>query len=171
MPSSCVKISDTVVLGIPRSALVLSLPVADLCSLQPVHIQHSQVICLLQAFQNVDHFQQILDHLGSFYFAALMASSQKLFWIFGIVSTKECSSLMQYLMQICCSIHSFWMWQPHRTQAHSTVSTTPLTRTVKSSLFRYAHSSPLSLADGLQWCPTKHSHYINNSWTFSRHTP
>ena len=45
--------------------LVLTLSVTDLCWLQPVHVQHSQVFCLLQAFQNVDHFQQILDHLWS----------------------------------------------------------------------------------------------------------
>ena len=32
---------------------------------QPVPVQHSQVFCLLQAFQNVDHFQQIIDHLWS----------------------------------------------------------------------------------------------------------
>ena len=35
----------------------------DLSWLQPIHIQHSQVFCLLQAFQNMGHFQQILDHL------------------------------------------------------------------------------------------------------------
>ena len=39
--------------------------VSDLCWLQPVHVQHAQVLCSLQAFQNVDHFQQILDHLWS----------------------------------------------------------------------------------------------------------
>ena len=46
--------------------LVLTLSVANLCWLQPVHIQHSQVSCLWQAFQNVDHFQQILNHLWAF---------------------------------------------------------------------------------------------------------
>ena len=49
----------------PDQLLVLTLSVADLCWLQPVHIQHSQVFCSLQAFRNVDHFQHILDHLWS----------------------------------------------------------------------------------------------------------
>ena len=47
------------------------------------------------------------------------------FWIIWIVSVEECSSLMQNLIKICCSTHSFWMWQPHSTHAHSMVSTVP----------------------------------------------
>ena len=46
----------------------------------------------------------------------------------------------------------------------------PMTSTVKSSLFKCAHSSPLSLATRLHQCHTKHSHYINNGWNFSRQT-
>ena len=46
----------------------------------------------------------------------------------------------------------------------------PLTSTVKSSLFTYAHSSPLSLADRLHLCFANHSHYINNGCTFSGQT-
>ena len=42
----------------------------------------------------------------------------------------------------------------------------PLTSTVKSSLFTLVHSSPLSLAARPQR-HANHSHYINNSWTFS----
>ena len=42
------------------------------------------------------------------------------FWIIWIVSVEECSSLMQNLMQICCSpSQSFWRRRPHSTQAHS----------------------------------------------------
>ena len=62
MPTSCVKISDSD-LESPDQLLVLILSVADLCWLQPVHVQQPQVFCFFQAFQNVDHFQQILDHL------------------------------------------------------------------------------------------------------------
>ena len=47
---------------------------------------------------------------------------------------------------------------------------TPLTSTVKLSLFTHAHSSPLSLAARLHQCCSNHSRYINNSWTFSRQT-
>ena len=46
----------------------------------------------------------------------------------------------------------------------------PLTSTVKSSLFIYAHSSPLSLPARLHQCCTNYSRYINNGWTFSRQT-
>ena len=46
----------------------------------------------------------------------------------------------------------------------------PLTSTVKSSLFTYAHSSPLSLVATSQGCHTKHSRYINNGWAFSSQT-
>ena len=53
----------------PNQLLGLTLSVTSFCCLQPVHIEHSQVFCLLQAFQKVDHFQQILDHLLSVLFA------------------------------------------------------------------------------------------------------
>ena len=46
----------------------------------------------------------------------------------------------------------------------------PLTSTVKSSLFTYTHSSPLSLAARLHQYGANHSRYINNGWTFSRQT-
>ena len=49
----------------------------------------------------------------------------------------------------------------------------PLTSTVKSSLFTYAHSRPLSLDARLHWCHSNCSHYANNGWTLSteRDTP
>ena len=77
------------------------------------------------------------------------------FWIIWIVSTEECSSLMQNLMQIQCStcpvllnvtatqytyMLTLWHLQP------------PLTSTVKPSLFMHVHSSPLSLAARLHQC-------------------
>ena len=42
----------------------------------------------------------------------------------------------------------------------------PLTSTVKLSLFTHAHPSPLFLVARLHLCCAKHSHYINNGWTF-----
>ena len=109
---SWIKISDTVVLGIPRSASsshtvsCWSLLIAALTG------QHSKAFCLLQAFQNVDHFQQILNHLWSIYtrfqFALLsLHHPQKpSVWIIWIISMEECSNLTQTLIQICCSTRS-----------------------------------------------------------------
>ena len=72
-----------------------------------LHIQYSQVVGLLQAFQSMDLFQQILNHVWNvcvtLICAALIALSPKAFWIIWIVCTGEWSSLMQNLMQICCS--------------------------------------------------------------------
>ena len=51
--------------------------------------------------------QPSLKHLcHSFICAALIASALKAFWIIWIVSMEECLSLMQNLIQICCSICS-----------------------------------------------------------------
>ena len=59
---------------------------------------------------------------------------------------------------------------PHSTHASLTVSTPPLTSTVKLSLFMQMHSSPLSLAARLHGCHANDSHYVNNGWTFSGQT-
>ena len=91
------------------------------------------------------------------------------FWIIPIVSTEECSSLMQSWMHISCSIRSVIL---NVTATHVHMLTQrhllpPLTSTVKSSLFTLAFSSPLSMAGMLHWCCPNHSPYINNGWTFS----
>ena len=55
------------------------------------------------------------------------------------------------------TVHTLTQWHlPH-----------PLTNSVKLSLFTHA---PVSLAPRLQQCHKKHSHYINNGWTFSGQT-
>ena len=46
----------------------------------------------------------------------------------------------------------------------------PLTSTVKSSLFTHVHSHPLSLTARLHQCHPNHSCYVYNGWTFSRQT-
>ena len=103
----------------------------NLCWLQPVHVQHSQVFCLLLAFQNMDHFQQILDHLWSIRATLLFALHSlhhpKKTFESSKVSAEECLRLTQNLMQIPCSTQSFWMWRPHSTHAHSVAPATPLT--------------------------------------------
>lgn len=73
MPRSHAKISDTVVSGIRRAAFSSRSASRWSCWLQPVHVQHSQVFCLLQAFQNVNHFQQIFDHIWSVRYTLLFA--------------------------------------------------------------------------------------------------
>ena len=45
----------------------------------------------------------------------------------------------------------------------------PLTSTVRSSLFTHVHSSPLSLAARLHWCHTN-CYHINDGWSFSGQT-
>ena len=47
----------------------------------------------------------------------------------------------------------------------------PLSSTVKLSLFTHAHSlAPLSLVTRLHQCHINSSRYVNNGWTFSRQT-
>ena len=92
------------------------------------------------------------------------------FWIIWISSVEECSSFMQNLMYIHCSIHSVI------SNAMATQYTCSLNDVysphwlVKSSLFTHEHSSPLFLTARLHLCHANHSHYINNGWTFSRQT-
>ena len=110
-PRSCIKISDTVVLGIPRSASSScrvshqSLSIATL-----THLTFSDVL-LVEGLPehgslSTDSRPSLRHSCHTFICTALIASSPKDFWIIQIVSLEECSSLMQNLMQICCSTHS-----------------------------------------------------------------
>ena len=92
------------------------------------------------------------------------------FWIIWIVSTQECSSeckiwcrFVALLSHFECDGHPVHMLTQWRLLP-------PLTCTVKSSLFMYVHSSPLSLAARLHPCHTNQSCYINNGWAFSGQT-
>ena len=67
------------------------------------------------------------------------------FWIIQ-VSTEECSSLMQNLIQIHCSTQSFCCDNHTVHMLTQWCLPPPLVSTTKSSLFTYAHSSTLSLA-------------------------
>ena len=108
---SCIKISDTVVFGIPRSASSFHT------------VSHRS---LLTAAWTRSTFSDILHNAGlpergslltdswpslqclchTFICAALTASFLKAFSIIRIVSMKECSSLMQNVMQTHCSTRS-----------------------------------------------------------------
>ena len=71
--------------------------------------------------------------------------------------------LLSLLNHVECNGHTVHML----TQQHLPP---PLTSTVKSSLFKHAHSSPLSLAAKLHQCGINCSHYIYSGWTFSGQT-
>ena len=93
------------------------------------------------------------------------------FWVTRIVSAEECSSLMQNLMQIWCSLAQSVILNAMATQYTypfpQRCLPSPLTSIVTSSLFRHVPSSPLSLAARLHQCCTYCSHYMNNGWTIS----
>ena len=93
------------------------------------------------------------------------------FCIIWIFSVEDFSSLIQNVMQIhystgsvilnaTATVHMLTQWH----------LPSPLTSTVKLTLFTHAHYSPLSLAARLHWCLSNCSHYTNNSWTLSRQT-
>ena len=112
MPRSCVKISDTVVFGIPRSAS--SSHTVSCQSLLIAAHTHSTFsgVWLVAGFPEHGSlsadFQPFLQHLyNTFICTTFTASSPKAFWINWIVSTEECSSLMQNLMQSHRSTSSF----------------------------------------------------------------
>ena len=127
---------------------LLALSVANLCWLQPVCVQHSQVSCLLQAFQNVDDFQPSLKHLPRFClsFTHWVVPKSLLDHLNGFhrgvfkFNTKfDAHSLFCLLSHFECDNHTVHTL----TQYHLRP---PLSSTVKFSLFTHALSSPLSLA-------------------------
>ena len=152
MPKSHIKILDTVVFGIPRSASNSTLAIADLCWLQPVQVQHSQVFCLFwglpeQKSLSTDSQPSLKRLCHTFICTALTASFPKAFWVIWIVSTEECSSLTQNLMQICCSTCSVILNIRTVCMLTQGLLPPPLTSTVKPSLFIHVYFSLLSLAD------------------------
>ena len=92
------------------------------------------------------------------------------FWIILIVSVKECSSLMQNLMQSHCCTHSVIL-NGMATQYTCSLNGVYLPHWLVqwSRHCLYLHiivHSPWLLR--LHPCLTNCSHYINNGWTFSR---
>ena len=89
------------------------------------------------------------------------------FWIIQIVSTEECSSLMQNLIQIHCATHSVIL----------NMVATQYTCSLNSIYYSHwlvqwsCHCSHMHIPVHSLWLPgymCKHSCYINNGWTFSR---
>ena len=170
MPRSYIRISDPVVFGIPRSA-------ASSCTVShwyllitaPLHIQNSQVFFLLYAFQNMDHFQQTLDHLWNvshFYFCCTYCIIPESLLnhlnsfcgrMFKLNTKFDADLLLCSLNHFECDGHTVHMlpqWHPPLT----------LTSTVKSFI---AHTCTFQSAflDCQLTCP-----YISNGWTFSEQT-
>ena len=96
------------------------------------------------------------------------------FWIIWIVSAQECSSLMQNLMQICCSIRSVILsvMDTHYMCLFSSIYHHHwLVQRSRQCSCMCIPSSPLSLAAMLHHrCHANHSHYINSGWSFSGQT-
>ena len=170
MPRSCVKISDTIVFGIPRSAsgshtvscwslLIAAGPCPTFSGVLlvaglPEHRSPNRFSTIFEAF--VPHFylccthyiipRSLLTHPNSF-----RGGMFKLY-------TKLDSDLLLYLLShFECSGHT----------AHTTTLTDWYSEVV---LVHHAHSIPLSLAATLYQCRANHSCYINNGWTFSGQT-
>ena len=111
MPRSCVKISDIVVFGIPRSAssshtaggwsLLIAACTCSACSGVLTFAGLPE-----RGSLSTDSWPSLKCLCHTFICTALIASSLKAFWIIQIVSMEECSSLTQNLMQIHCSVHS-----------------------------------------------------------------
>ena len=110
-PKSCIKISDTVVFGIPRSASG-SYPVSHWFLLIAAH-KHSTFSGVLLVAGLLEHGSLSTDSWPSwkclchpFISASLFALSLKAFWIIWIVSAEECSTLTKNFMQFRCSTRS-----------------------------------------------------------------
>ena len=166
MTGSWVKISNTVVFGIPGSASSSG----DSLIAARTRSTFSDILLIAglpeHGSLSIDSQPSLKCLCHTFIYAALIASSVKAFGIIWIVSVEECSSLMQNLMQICCSTCSvIFECDNHTvhilTQRHLPP---PLTSTVQSSLFKS------TLLGWFYQSPANCSPYINHGWTFSRQT-
>ena len=111
MPRSYIKILDRVHFGISR-LVSGSHTVSRLSLLIAAHTRSTfsgilLVVGLPEHRSLSTDFWPPLKHLyHTFICVALIASSPKAFWIIWIVSSEECSSLKQNLINILCSTHS-----------------------------------------------------------------
>ena len=164
-------------LEFPDQLLVFALWVSNLCWLESIHVQPSQVSCLLPAFQTMDHFQPLLDHVKCWSVCAILlfalhslhcnkcSLNQPNSFCGGMFkhNAKFNEDLLLYLLShFKCDGHTVHVL----TQRHLPP---PLTSAVKSSLFTHAHSSPLSLPGYINVMQTILV-ILTNGWTFSRQT-
>ena len=175
MPKSYIKILDTVVFGIPRSALVLAQSDASLCvvdcGLYTVNILRGSacgrpsrmwitfsrffeafVPCFYLCCTHCIIPESLLNRPNSFHYGMLKCNTKfDADSLSYLLSHFECHSHTVHMLIQWCLVHS-------------------LTTTAKLSLFMHVHSSPLSLAARLHRCHANHSYYINSGWTFSAQT-
>ena len=170
MPRFCIKISDTVVFGVPRSACT-SRTVSRWNSLIATGTRSifsgSLLVAGLPECESLPtDSQPFLKHFcHTFICATLIALSPKAFWIIWTVTAEECSNLMQNWMHFHCSTCSVIL------NAMATQYTCSLNGVYRSRwLVQWSHHCSLPLAARLCQCHTNHSHYINNGLTFSGQT-
>ena len=176
MTQSYVKISDTVTFGIPTSA-------SSSCTLSHQSVDCSQYTSTIlrccaygrssRTWITFKRFSTTLEvFVPSFYLCCTHYIIPQNFLnqpnsfhrvMFKPNAKSDIDSLLYLLCHFECDSHTVHML----TQQHLLP---PLTSTMTLSLLIHWHSSPLSLAARLHPCPTNCSHYINNSWTFSRQT-
>ena len=176
IPRSWVKISDMVVLGIPRSASS-----SHTVSRPPLVIAawtHSTASggLLVPGLPDVGHFhrfqiifEEFVPHC--YLFCTHCVISKSLLnhpnsfcrGMFKLHAKFDADSLLYQLRCFECDSHTVHML----TQWHLLP---PLTSTVKSSLFKHVHSSHSPWLPGYMDVMHNHSRYINNGWTFSSQT-
>ena len=111
MLRSCIKVLDTVVFGIPESASTSHTLSCRSLLIAACTCSTFSGVLLVVGFPecgslSIDSRSSRKHLCHTFICAALVASSPKAFWFTWIVSTEECSSLMQNLMQIHWSTRS-----------------------------------------------------------------
>ena len=145
-PRPYIKISDTVVFGIPRSASSSHTASCQSLLIEAHTCSTFSGILLVAGLPecgspSVGCLPSLKNLCHTFICAALITLSQKAFWIMWIVSAVGCSSLAQNLMQIHCSTHSAILnaMATEHTCSLNGVYHPLLTSTVKPSSFTYMH--------------------------------
>ena len=173
---SYIKISDTGVFGIPRSASS-SHTVRHrslLIAVRTCSIFSGVLVSGLPEHGSLSTDSQASSkHLcHTFICATFIASSLKAFWIIWMVSAEESSILTQNWMQICCSTCSVIL-NVMATQCTCSLNTVYHPHWLRQWSCHCSHMcdlSPLALAARLHQRCTNCSHYIINGWTFSGQT-
>ena len=155
---------------------MLALAVANSFWSQHIHVQHSQMLSLLQATRmwiTFNKFSTIFEVFVPYFYLCYTHCiiPQRLLnhpnsfcgGIFKINAKFDADLLFYSLSHFECDGHTVhmlteWCLLPS------------LTSRVKLSLFTRVFSSPLFLAARLHRCHTNCSRYINNGWTFSGQT-
>ena len=176
IPRSCVKISDIVAFGIPRSpssSCTVSHQSVD-CSLKVFNILGCSACCRPSRTRiTFSRFSTIFEALVPHFYLHCTHCTipESLFshpntfcrGMLKLTGKFDANSLLYLFSYFECDSHTVHMLTPWCLPP-------PLTSTVRMSLFTHAHSSPLSLAARSHGSCANHSPYINDGWTFSGQT-